>query len=149
MLCVVQIAHDVLSTVLELFPLVNSVNANLAFFEQLNRAFREEKWRSFNKGVTQAIKSLEQLYRRAVTSASDGVGDVEEDRGDERTSRKRQRVDTLADFPSQLAELKSKAHKFSQQADESGHPFAFAFTEGLLVQVRSVWFAGPLQRLLR
>lgn len=55
------LAHELLTAVLDTFPLVGSVSSNLAFFDQLHRAFREDKWRSFGKGVARAIASMHTL----------------------------------------------------------------------------------------
>jgi hypothetical protein len=58
------LAHELLTAVLDTFPLVGSVSANLAFFDQLHRAFREEKWRSFGKGIARAIASMHTLAQK-------------------------------------------------------------------------------------
>ena len=85
------IGHELLTAVMELFPVVSSVTANLAFFDQLHRAFREEKWRSFSKGVAQALRSLRTQAEKkwgASASASAVRGGSEGDVDSERAAKR-------------------------------------------------------------
>ena len=120
-----QLGYELLHAVLELFPMLSSVSSNQAFFNQLHKAYKEERWKSLSKGVHQALGFMAPLVQQAVTPDAEGGVD-----GGQPSQKRGAATGVQARYEA----LTEKSKQFALQTADASHPFAFAFVEGMLIQ---------------